>query len=624
MMRAAALTWPVLLLSLSSLGTGLLCLAATGLRARMSLWLYAAIAFAFGQGVLATAFEFAALAGWLTTAVVATLMSAGAVVALVAFARTLPEWRATVVRACRAWLAAGLVWKVIALAVVLFFVYGFSAVGGWLIVDSPAFYLAIAKMVGGTGRLTALPGYDPFSSIGLLAELLTAALFRLGMSGTDPRVLPWVSFVPTLALLYGLARACGLGRRGSVLVAAMAVSSSAVVMLWGSGKTDLLAVGPAVAACVVMLVSWEAPDSRATLLVAGLLTGFACVFKLSYLIAFLPVVAVLAIWPILGRVQLGEPAGRRELFTLTFRAAVPLTIGFLLAFAPNLVKNHVILGNAFASNALDPFFSKATTMRVVLTYPLALTYGRYWGEVGTISPLVLAYAPLALAFHPTSGHWTSNRIFAMSAAAVAGTIAWMVLCPSALAPRYILVTLLLFAIPAASAAEVLSRRRALFSVVLLAAVLVVLMVTPAHANRDYPTLVSLTRTISSILGPQTTCSGSHPFERDCVASETINAMASPGDRVLTLTWVRFWLHPDLMQAASRTDETMPYDLCGPTCTPSAFWAIYRARPVFRFIIHDASSHFVPPGAFDSPPPDITVHRLFASGDISVYEVTLGS
>src|SRR5262249_35040710 len=155
-----------------------------------------------------------------------------------------------------------------------FFIYGFSSLGGWLIADGPAFYMAIAKMVGGTRRLAPLPGYDPFSSVGLIAELHMAALYAMGQTGTDPRILPWLSFPPTMGLFYGLARICGLTRRAALLTLGMVVSSSAVAVLWGSGKTDLLALGPAVATCVLLLTWWDEPADPTPLAIGGLLSGF--------------------------------------------------------------------------------------------------------------------------------------------------------------------------------------------------------------------------------------------------------------------------------------------------------------------------------------------------------------
>ena len=629
MTHLVALTWPVVVLSLASLGVGLLLLSPTRLRARHPLWLHASIAFVLGQGVLGTAFEFIALAGRFTSAVVARTVSVAALAAVVMLVREHRSWRRELTRGWHAWLEASLVWKTVALTVAGFFIYGFSSIGGWLIVDAPAFYMAIAKMIGGTGHLAALPGYDSFSSVGLIAELHMAALYAMGQTGTDPRILPWASFLPTMGLFYGLARTCGLTRRGALLTLAMLVSSSAVVELWGSGKTDLLALGPAIAACILVLTWWDQPSDATPLAIAGLLTGFACVIKLSYLVAFVPVVAVLTLW----RTVAMEAGGRlsatwRQMLASSLHAAASLSACFTVAFVPHLLKNWLLLGSAFAPTEAVPFFSRDTTIRLLLTYPFALTYGRYWGQLGTISPLVLAYAPLAVFYGPKALHWTRNRILAVGSAAAVGMLAWLILYPSMLAPRYFLATPLLFALPAAAAAESLSRRHAFLPILVAPAIFVAIAVTPRHADATGGLVFNGFRTaLSRLAGPQGPCSESAPFDIECAAAESINARAARGDRVLILSWVRVWLRSDLLLAGSHTAELNRFLVCHAAgCDPSEFWTIFRTQPHFRFILHDKAAFgfgFHPrvlPGAFDSPPPDVHVRRLFSMPTIDAYEV----
>lgn len=630
MTHLIALTWPALMLSLASLGVGLLCLTPTRLRARHPLWLYASIAFVTGQGVLGTVFEFIALAGRFTGAVITPVVWVGACAALVTLVLEHRRWRRELQDAWHAWRDASLLWKAVAVTVAGFYLYGFSSIGGALLVDAPAFYMAIAKMIGGTGRLVALPGYDAFSSVGLLTGLHMAALYAMGQTGTDPRILPWMSFLPTMGLFYGLVRGCGLPRRAALLALGMVVSSPAVVVLWGTGKPDLLALGPAVATCVLVLTWWDEPADLTPLVIGGLLTGFACVFKLSYVVGFLPVVTVLTLWRTVAMEGGGRwPANWRPLLASSVRAAAILSAGFAVAFAPHLLKNWLVLGSAFAPTDAIPFFSSATTARLLMTYPFALTYGRYWGQTGTISPLVLAYAPLALFYRPKAAHWTRNRVFAVSVAAAAGMAAWMILCPSIFAPRYFLATPLLFALPAASAAEALSRRHAFLPLLVAPALLVVIVDTPRHANAIAGRVLDGFRpSLSRLAGPQTSCSGSVPFVNYCAAAETINARAAYGDRVLILGWVRLWLRPDLLMAASHSAELdrFGFDRFGkcfaPGCNPSEFWTIFRTQARFRFILADTAAYGMPRDVFESPPPDVHVRRLFSTSAIAAYEVTL--
>jgi hypothetical protein len=622
MTHLVALTWPALVLSLASLGIGMLCLAPTLLRARHPLWLHASIAFVLGQGVLGTAFEFIALAGRFTSAVVMCVVSVAALVALVMLVLEHRSWRRELAHGWHAWREAPLVWKAVALSAVGFFIYGFSSIGGWLIIDAPAFYMAIAKMVGGTGRLVPLPGYDALSSVGLITELHMAALYAMGQTGTDPRILPWVSFPPTMGLFYGLARICGLTRRAALLTLVMVVSSTAVVALLGSGKTELLALGPAVATCVLVLTWWDEPSDPTPLAIGGLLTGFACVIKLGYLVGFLPVVAVLTLWRTVAMEGGGRwPAPWRPVRSSSLRAAAFLSAGFAVAFAPHLLKNWLLFDSAFAPVDIDsPWFIRRTTTRLLLTYPFALTYGRYWGQIGTISPLVLAYAPLAVFYGPKASHWTRNRVFAVSSAAAAGMAAWVILCPSLLAPRYFLATPMLFALPAAAAADILSRRNALHPLLVALLILVVGAATPRQAN-NFIYVDGFRTSLSRIMGPQGPCSGSAPYDTLCAAAESINARAAHGDRVLILSFVRLWLRPDLLLAAGKSREVDRFSACHAAgCNPSEYWTIFRTQGRFRFILQDKTTWGVPPGLFDSPPPDMHVRRLFSTPTIDAYEV----
>jgi hypothetical protein len=622
MTRLTALVWPTLLLCLASLGTGLLCLAPTRLRARLPLWLYASIAFALGQGVLGTAFEFIALAGRFTPKVVTSLVSLMAIAGIVPLVLQQRDWRREAARSWQAWRAAPVVWRCVALAAAAFFAWGFSTLGNWMIVDAPAFYMAIAKMVGGTGRLIPLPGYDPFSRVGLLAELHMAALYALGMRGTDPRILPFASFVPAMALFYGLARVCGLTRRGALLTLVMVLSSTAVVILWGSGKTDLLALGPAIGACILSLVWWDDPADAKPLAVAGLLTGFACVIKLSYIVAFIPAVAVLAGWKAASDAWTSRAEAWRGVTVLIMRAAVFFAAGFVVAFVPHLIKNWLLFGDVSTQLDMVDFYSKRTTIRLLMTYPFALTYGRYWGQIGTISPLVLAYAPLAIWFSPNAPHWARNRLLAITVAAGVGMAAWMILCPSIFAPRYFLATPLLFALPAAAVADTLSRRHALLSLLVAPAVFVVLAATPQQAYGNAPVVDTFRQSLSRLLSPQGPCTGSYPFADDCAAEQSINTRAFRGDRVLILSYVRMWLRADLLLSASTSGEAQAFFKCSaPGCDASQFWTIFRTKARFQFVLHDKTTHVLRPGLFDSAPPDVRVVRLSSSPTVDSYQVT---
>ena len=258
-------------------------------------------------------------------------------------------------RAWGTWRRAPILWQLVSLSTAGLFLYGLTSVAGALWVDSPAFYLAMSRLIAGTGHLTALPGYDLFSATGLSGELHMAALYTLGMDGTTPRILSWVAFGPTAAVVYGLARFCGVGRRGAVIAVAAAVTTSSITSLWGAGKTDLFAIGPALAACLVVVALWDRDRLGPAPFIGGLLFGYAALSKVSYLVAFLPALAILMLWQ---RAHARRLQGVGALVLASLPIGLLFAAGFLLAFGQNLVKNQIILGTPLATFPVEPLSSR--------------------------------------------------------------------------------------------------------------------------------------------------------------------------------------------------------------------------------------------------------------------------
>jgi hypothetical protein len=611
---------PVAALTLASIGAGVLALQWTrALRAALPCWLSIALEYFLGQGVLATLFLGLGLAGRFTGIWVVGPIAAFAIVAVVSLVRRRSALLADVARAWGTFRGTPILWQIVAVATAGIFLYGFTSVAGFLWVDSPAFYLAMSRLIAGTGHLTALPGYDHFSAVGLFGELHMAALYTLGMEGTTPRVLSWVAFIPTIVVIYGLSRLCGVGTRGAVIAVAAAVTTSSITSLWGAGKADLFAIGPALAACLVVVALWDEDRLGPAPILGGLLFGFAALSKLSYIVAFLPALTILMMWQ---RAHARRLHGIGAIVLASLPVGLLFSAGFLLALGQNLIKNQLILGTPFATFPMDPFFSAATVRRLLLSYPFVVTYGRYWGQAGTLSPIVLAFLPLVLFYLRWPPRARESRLLAVSLGATAGLVIWVALFPSIITMRYIQATLLLFAIPGAAAAEIATRRSMLLALIIPAGVVATIVSTPPHTAIVSPTFVSPRATLAEIVGRPYTCKGSKPFETDCQAQVTINRVAQAGDRVLGLSYLRFWLEPGLMRDMSSVHEVGGVLACsdGP-CSRDLFWARFRAaRPGFRFILNDAVTHPVPEGTFENPPADLEVRQLYTQGQISAWEV----
>ena len=177
--------------------------------------------------------------------------------------------------------AIPLLWKLVTLAAAVVTLLGVTTLGGSISGDAIAYYMVVPKVVAYSGKLIPLPGYES-SLLACPQRCCWPPLTCLGMPNLTPRIFSWFNFLPMVMLLSGLAGQCGLAVRGRILAVVIPLTSSAVLLLWGSGKTDLFAVGPALCAAVLALASWEERGRKDAVVLSGLFGGFAIVFKLSY------------------------------------------------------------------------------------------------------------------------------------------------------------------------------------------------------------------------------------------------------------------------------------------------------------------------------------------------------
>jgi len=310
--------------------------------------------------------------------------------------------------------------------------------------------------------------------------------------------------------------------------------------------------------------------------------------KLSLLAVLLPSALVMLKWPALFDLVGGLRRRSLPRIALVVRRGVPelglFALGFALMLLPHLVKN-LWLGGA----ALDPdmaggaYYSAATTRRLVLTYPLALTYGRYWAQNGNLSPLVIAFLPLLL-WLPRPVSWRASRLAALTLGTLVGLGFWVALMPSIFMPRYILSSLLMLGVPAAAAAACYSRQGRLASAAVLLAAAVTILATPAHVNSREPTF-NWAATQLRLAHPKAACLGSGRVMQYCAAHREINEAAKDlppgGARVLLFSWYRLWLRPEFLLSTNTFSEAREI-----AAAPDS-WALVRRRG-YRFVLLDAS------------------------------------
>lgn len=575
------------------------------------------LAFLLGQGVLGSLLHIPALAGNFTIPVLLCLTTPLALLGLWHTYKVFGTVLNEVIRLCQEFYCARLPWQIVTLVLGFIFIAGGCSVAAVVTDDARAFYLTLPKVLAASHRLVPLPLYEDFTAVGLLAEVQLAALFLLGMPGGSPRLFCWLTALAGSIVLAAISRRAGLGRRGQIISLAMLATSSAVVLLWGSGKTEFFAAAFGLCSYYYAFRSWDASSRKDAVSLAGLFAGFAIVAKLTYVVAFLPGVCILLFWKEAQELALGCRSRELRRALLQRCALVVLLFGAaaMIAFLPQFAKNWILFGDAFKTlGGGFQWFSPETTRRIVLTYPLVLTYGNYWGQFGAMSPLLLAFLPLAL-FAPWAKCNCNGSVVALAVAALGGLVLWVVLFPAVPMPRYFLATLILLFVPASWAAEKFSLIGRLSGHGVWAATFLVLIVFYRIWGGE---IFLLRDAYRNILAEQPEWV-SRTVEADSqLVHQALNRIAEPGARVYTLTYFKFNLRPDLIQCATRSDER-PSSL--DANNPEIFWR-QIVRHGFTYVLaEDAYNEISIDSIIKTTPPWVKIEPIAKQGAWGAYRIS---
>jgi hypothetical protein len=583
-----------------------------------------ATAFLLGQVVWAGLWMGLLLAGRFHVPVIV----AGLAVGLLAGAR--PAWRLfrAVWRSVRAALAGSCQedwpWRIAAwVCVALVLLWGLGA----LFIPVPSHgdavecHMAQAKLFAYTGRLELLRTREFFYIIGVYGELHQAALLALG-AGVYAKAFAYPCALALLVLLLSLGSRVGLGRRGQWILLAIVLSSSTVTLFISDGKVDLYGGALSVGALYWALQT-GGPLRRTAICFAGLLAGSAMVAKLTFCLSLFPPLVLL----VFGQLAAArEKPWERAAWWSYARALLWLGVCMLPMWILHFLKNAQLYGEPFGPlfyfaphpelQSMNATWLDAETVRRILwTYPLALTFGKYFCQYGNLSPLVLAFAPLALLLPRSSLGWRSP-FRQVALAGLFGLVLWMVFRSAYMVPRYLLPSLLLLAVWAARAAEFASqsgfRPRAARLVICFCLLAVLAMMTGKLKKTPRQVWVALT----------------HPnfvSDRETYrAVEVVNGQARPGERVFAATFSLFWLRGDLLATIQRPDKEGPSG----AATPQASWSqLYRDG--FRYLVWHEKKYPQLGPQLGLKRPDLAalaapvhVEVLFAEQDSFVYRLSL--
>lgn len=471
--------------------------------------------------------------------------------------------------------------------------------------DAEAFYMAYANILASSGVLEPMHGtYRVFSSIGLPAELHFAVLIWL--QGTPAaKLFVWPMAMASGVFLAGIVGRCGGGTIARLVSWVILVSSSSFTLYMYDGKVDLFGAAFALAALYWLLQASPKDDRRGPLAWAGLMAGSATVAKFSYVVTLSVAMLVLLAW------QHHRNSSVNGKFDVRGLCGASLVLGAWAAIAwlPQCLKNGVFYGAPLApflgmgetgSWLNQVWHSPEITRHILLTYPYALVFGQYPMQGGGVSQLLLVLPALAwlLLRRKEDGSLT-----AVTVAALLSTIAWMLIRPSVLAPRYILATLLLFAPLAALAAEAALGDRRWWLRIGTTVLLALALKTSLAQVESGP--VALMQWVS---GRGDRCLYA---SNSCKPLSALATDGKPGERVMLGGYYGYWMRADQLQC-----RDVPTEQDRVKNATDIMGALQAGG--FRYAIVERSSHgWLEKRLLEVTPP---VRLLDSHGNVVVYEL----
>lgn len=576
-----------------------------------------ATGFILGQGILASLWLLLALVGWFSPVLVVGIST---ICILAVFFLSVPLWVAFRNQAISLWRelrSEPWGWQMVAALTTVLCLGWLTSIGSPFSGDAVAFYMALPKVIAASHRLIPLPGYETYTNIGLQGEL-HYSVFMIFKSLDAARLFAWPTMLAAAVMLLAIGRRVGLGQRGQWITLALVFASSAVLNMSGDGKVDVFAAAPGVAAYYWILQIRSQPQRLAVWL-TGFFSGFAIAAKLSYMVVLAPGLLILFFWGF--RDEVLDQSKRKQTFMMLLRVGVPIVFVLFISVSPQMIKNALLFHNPIAPFgasgigwAKQVWFGAETTRRIVLTYPLALVFGSYWGQYGNMSPLTLAFLPLALLL-PKPRRLVDSPLAAVTISASAGLLCWVVTQPSVIAPRYILATLLLFVLLPGRAAEYISKTETpprLFALGIIISITVNVLTVGLY---DKNIVFAPTHTFTYLTGMIDECNRDGEY---CQATSVINSHAESGDRVFLASYYRYWLRPDLLQCVSGTGD---YTKVIESNTNEERWlTLYQEG--FLYLLADRHTHaaFLDNLNLDDPPAWVELNLLYEDGKLRLYEL----
>ena len=308
-----------------------------------------------------------------------------------------------------------------------------------------------------------------------------------------------------------------------------------------------------------------------------------------------------------------------------------LILGMSLPIGVHLIKNWVLIGEPFAPFVFiksNPFGGAWTNQRwytpkvikkIILTYPLALTYGRYPMQYGTMSTMVLAFIPLVLLL-PKPERLVKSSMFQITIMGLLGVVIWKLLRPGVFAPRYILYALLLSVPLAAGCAEYISKKetgtRWLATLIVGTCIVSLCINIREFGNYNYDgqlvNYISGRSDDSAVIGP------------GYRAAEKLNDTAEIGAKVLSLTYSTFWHRLDLLASLSNARARVRnYFRTRSNSTSEEAWTFFYKEGFNYVFINETTHGYIYKFLDLKQVPDwLEVQIIFEEKDYKIYRLSV--
>lgn len=450
--------------------------------------------------------------------------------------------------------------------------------------DGPAYYLPQSQLIALTHHITPMPllGFNQLFHLSLNSEMHMAVMFLLGGDVIGEYAINmtlWITALASGAMLWAISSLVGLNRRGQWSVMAMLYTSTALTYVMFGGKTDVFSVGLGLAAIYWVLQVGKGP-SWTIFLLTGLMAGLSINSKMSYIIALIPMLAILAVfcsWPLVCE--------KSTFFKARYFVKAAFIVGgaFVITLLPLFLKNAIVFNEPLApffylhqlrNDTLNQiWYSPENTKWIVLTYPFALIFGQYPMQGGNISPLWLAFLPFLVCF-PKNLREFSQPLAALTLSSVFGVVMWVLFFPSVLAPRYIMPVLLtLFPLGGYLVQQVWDKREYLMLRFMIISSISLMFLFATWGLSFFFQSTQSYWTASS-----------RSFQEGVFkAMGLVNTKAEKGDRVFLATYDRYPLRSDLLQTLINGKDLSSF---GP---PNMWWVdIFRSGG--RWVIASRATH----------------------------------